>query len=121
MSRLLLRSRAPLRVSFAGGGTDVPPFPANEGGIVLNACIDRYAYGTLVPRADERINVESLDLGTAATYSALEQLSSNGDLKLAEAAIRNVASGSRPGFDLYLHASAPPARGLARRRRWWWR
>ena len=36
-----VRARAPLRISFAGGGTDVPPFPEREGGLVLNATIDR--------------------------------------------------------------------------------
>ena len=46
----LIRAKAPLRVSFAGGGTDVPPFPAEEGGLVLSAAINRYSYGALAPR-----------------------------------------------------------------------
>ena len=42
--RSVLRSRAPLRVSFAGGGTDVAPFPEREGGAVLSATISSFAY-----------------------------------------------------------------------------
>src|SRR3954454_16934467 len=48
-----LRAKAPLRISFAGGGTDVPPFPEREGGVVLSATINRFAYGTLCPRPDD--------------------------------------------------------------------
>jgi D-glycero-alpha-D-manno-heptose-7-phosphate kinase len=47
-----IRTKAPLRISFAGGGTDVPPYPEREGGCVLNATIDNYAWGSLRPRED---------------------------------------------------------------------
>ena len=63
---MLFRAKAPLRVSFAGGGTDVAPFPEREGGLVLNATINRYAYGTLRPRRDENVHIESVDFGTTA-------------------------------------------------------
>src|SRR5439155_10680096 len=37
-----IRAKAPLRISFSGGGTDVPPFPQLEGGCVLSTTINRY-------------------------------------------------------------------------------
>ena len=46
----LYRAKAPLRVSFAGGGTDVASFPEREGGLVLSATINRYAHGVMRPR-----------------------------------------------------------------------
>jgi D-glycero-alpha-D-manno-heptose-7-phosphate kinase len=108
----LLRARAPLRVSFAGGGTDVPPYPADEGGLVLSATINRYAYGTLRPREDRQIGIQSLDLDTVASI-ALEEARPDGDrLDLIKAAIQKVASDSPNGFDLFLHSAAPPGSGL---------
>ena len=40
----MLRAKAPLRISFGGGGSDVEPYASNHGGLVLNTTIDRYAY-----------------------------------------------------------------------------
>lgn len=108
----LLRARAPLRVSFAGGGTDVPPYPEQEGGLVLSATINRYAYGTLRPRDDRQIGIQSLDLDAVASF-ALEDARPDGDrLDLIKAAIQKVASGAPNGFDLFLHSAAPPGSGL---------
>jgi D-glycero-alpha-D-manno-heptose-7-phosphate kinase len=109
----LFRAKAPLRVSFAGGGTDVPPFPEREGGLVLSATINRYAHGTLRPRTDGRIKVESLDLGMALDYGADEAVDYDGRLDLVKAAIRRVAQLDEPrGIDLFLHTAAPPGSGL---------
>ena len=108
----LLRARAPLRVSFAGGGTDVPPYPAEQGGLVLSATINRYAYGTLRPREDRQIGIQSLDLDAVASI-ALEDVRPNGDrLDLIRAAVHKLASDSPHGFDLFLHSAAPPGSGL---------
>lgn len=112
ISPRLLRARAPLRVSFAGGGTDVPPYPEENGGLVLSATINRYAYGTLRPRQDRQIGIQSLDLDTAVSI-ALEEARPDGDrLDLIKAAIQKLASDSPLGFDLFLHSAAPPGSGL---------
>jgi hypothetical protein len=43
----LIISRTPLRVSFAGGGTDLPAFYRNEPGAVLSTAINKYIYITV--------------------------------------------------------------------------
>src|SRR6201991_4574916 len=98
---MLIRAKAPLRVSFAGGGTDVAPFPEREGGLVLNATINRYAYGTLRPRRDEQVHIESVVF--------------DGQLDLVKAAIQRLGGLEQEGaggFDLFLHSNAPPGSGL---------
>jgi D-glycero-alpha-D-manno-heptose-7-phosphate kinase len=105
----LFRAKAPLRVSFAGGGTDVAPFPEREGGLVLSATINRYAYAALAPRDDRKICVESVDFGMSVDYGADDELPFDGRLDLVKAAIKKLGRG---GFDLFLHANAPPGSGL---------
>ena len=109
---MLIRAKAPLRISFAGGGTDVPPFPQQEGGCVLNATIDRYAYGTLRPRQDRQISVESLDFGMSVNYHIEDKLIYDGKLDLVKAAILNLNVQDSTGFELFLHSDAPPGSGL---------
>jgi D-glycero-alpha-D-manno-heptose-7-phosphate kinase len=105
----VIRAKTPLRVSFAGGGTDVPPFPATEGGLVLSATINRYAYGALRPREDSQIGVESVDFGMSVSYGLGDELIFDGKLDLVKAAIRKLGRG---GYDLFLHSNAPPGSGL---------
>lgn len=57
-----MRSRAPLRLGFGGGGTDLSPYCEDHGGVVLNGTIDRYAYAHVTTRDDDRILFRADDL-----------------------------------------------------------
>lgn len=108
----LIRAKVPLRISFAGGGTDIPPFPQQEGGCVLSATINRYAYGTLRPRQDGQICIKSLDFGVSVTYGVEDKPLYDGGLDLVKAAIRKLGNNNSAGFDLFLHTDVPPGSGL---------
>jgi len=57
-----VRSRAPLRLGLAGGGTDVSPYSDEHGGAILNVTIDRYAYAFVEPSSDWKIRFIANDL-----------------------------------------------------------
>jgi D-glycero-alpha-D-manno-heptose-7-phosphate kinase len=108
----LVRAKAPLRISFAGGGTDVSPFPETEGGCVLSSTINRYAWGTLRPRTDGQICINSRDFGVSLSYSSRDALVYDGQMDLPKAAINRLAGDHTGGYDLFLHSDAPPGSGL---------
>jgi D-glycero-alpha-D-manno-heptose-7-phosphate kinase len=107
---MIIRSKAPLRISFAGGGTDVPPYSDEMGGAVLSTTINKYAWATMIPREDSLINVKSLDYDIVAKYHADQKLFYDGELDLVKAVINNM--GTKDGLDLFMHSDAPPGSGL---------
>ncbi len=107
---MIFRSKAPLRISFAGGGTDVSPYPEEKGGAVLNATIDKYAYVSLQPRNDKEMRIRSLDYDIVAKYHIDGDLAYNGELDLVKAVAKSFSLPT--GFDLFLHSDAPPGSGL---------
>jgi D-glycero-alpha-D-manno-heptose-7-phosphate kinase len=108
-----IRSKAPLRISFSGGGTEVEPYLSEHGGVVLSATIDKYAYASLRVRDDREIKVTSLDYDIVAKYQLDEPWPADGKLALVKATIRRLAPNDRsPGLDVYLHTDAPPGSGL---------
>ncbi len=104
------RARAPLRLSFCGGGTDVSPYPEEHGGCVLSATINHYAYASLRPRRDSRLTLASLDYDLVAKYDHPRGLKFDGTLDLLKAAVR--ALKVKRGADLWTHSDAPPGSGL---------
>jgi D-glycero-alpha-D-manno-heptose-7-phosphate kinase len=107
---MIIRSRAPLRISFGGGGTDVPPYPEEKGGAVLSSTIDKYAYCTLVTRDDNAVSVKSMDYNVAAKFNVNGELRYDGKLDLVKATINRLDV--KTGFDLFLHSDSPPGTGL---------
>lgn len=107
---MIIRAKAPLRVSFGGGGTDVSPYPEERGGVVLSTTIDKYAYGTLIPRTVKSIEVKSLDYDIIAKYDVDSKFQYDGKLDLVKATIKVMQV--KDGMDLFLHSDAPPGSGL---------
>ncbi len=113
----IVRAKAPLRISFAGGGTDVSPYPEEKGGAVLNCTISRYAYATLetTPAEDGSVSVTSLDYDLSVHYAKPEDLVYDGELDLVKAAV-NVLRPRRDrdceSLRLFLHSDAPVGTGL---------
>lgn len=104
------RARAPLRLSFCGGGTDVSPYPEEHGGCVLSATINHYAYASLRPRRDSRLTLASLDYDVVAKYEHAKRVKFDGQLDLLKAAVK--ALKVKRGADLWTHSDAPPGSGL---------
>lgn len=109
---MLIRSKAPLRLSFAGGGTDVPPYPEQHGGVVLSATIDKYAFGTLEEVPGETLTVESLDYDVVAKYHSEEPSASDRSDLTQAVARRLLKAEAGPGLRVFLHSDAPPGSGL---------
>lgn len=110
MDRELIRARAPLRISFCGGGTDVEPYASERGGLVLNTTIDKYAYCTVAPNGSGRLTINSLDYGTFEAPLDGGPLKYDGNLDLIKA-VNNYFS-ITDGYDVFIHSDAPPGSGL---------
>jgi D-glycero-alpha-D-manno-heptose-7-phosphate kinase len=107
---LIIRAKAPLRISFAGGGTDVPPYCDEKGGVVLSTTINKYAYTSVIPEQTEIIEVNSLDYDVVAKYNFNEEFDYEGKLGLVKAVLKNL--NVKKGCRVYLHCDAPPGSGL---------
>jgi D-glycero-alpha-D-manno-heptose-7-phosphate kinase len=110
---MIIRSRSPLRISFAGGGTEVEPYLSEQGGAVLSTTIDKYAYCSLRVTAERGITVNSLDYDIVAKYRHDEPLDYDGKLDLVKAVIRHLnPERQERGLEFFLHTDAPPGSGL---------
>lgn len=67
---MIIRSKAPLRLGLAGGGTDVSPYCDTHGGVVLNVTVDLYAYCTIEPTDDGIVEFYAADREERFTASA---------------------------------------------------
>jgi len=67
---MIIRCRSPLRISFAGGGTELNPYMEARGSLILNTTINLYAYVTLKLRNDGMVKLVSLDNNSEEDFEA---------------------------------------------------
>lgn len=113
---MIIRSRAPLRLGLAGGGTDVSPYCDQYGGAVLNVTIDQYAYTIIKPTEGNRVCFTASDLGCDLELMADEAMQIANPLILHRAVYRRIVTQYNDGRPLPCHITtfcdAPPGSGL---------
>ncbi len=111
----MIRSKAPLRLGLAGGGTDVAPYSELFGGAILNATISMYAYATIEPRHDGHIVLNSIDKSEHFRLTAGSTLPIDGNLDLHKGIYNRIVRDftRKPlAFELTTYVDAPPGSGL---------
>src|SRR5437588_1257606 len=58
VTRTMIITRSPLRISLGGGGTDLPSYYRQHGGFVIGGAIDKYVYITLHQTFDQELIIK---------------------------------------------------------------
>lgn len=112
---MIIRSKAPLRLGLAGGGSDVSPYSELYGGAILNATINMYAYATIRPTRDNKITLHSLDNNVKQVFDSTRELEIDDQFILAKGVYNRIVrdfSGKPLSFCLTTSVDAPPGSGL---------
>ncbi|MHA1293637.1 MAG: GHMP family kinase ATP-binding protein [Promethearchaeota archaeon] len=105
----IIRSKAPFRVSFGGGGTDMAPYCIEHGGCVISTTIDRHVYITLRPRADKKICVYSFNYDKEIVFNPGDN-DYNTDFELFKGIIKVLEIND--GFDIKTYSELPAGSGM---------
>lgn len=112
---MIIRSKAPLRLGLAGGGSDISPYCDLYGGCVLNATIDLYTYCTLKPSSGGKIKIYAIDRNEYYMGESQEMLSIDGNLALHKGVYNRLVKdfNLKPlSFEMYTYSDAPAGSGL---------
>lgn len=112
---MIIRSKAPLRLGLAGGGSDVSPYCDIYGGLVLNATINLYAYCTIEEVADNQITIYSYDSNTYKCYPLADHLDIDGEASLIKGVYNRVIKDfdlTPSAFIITTYNDAPAGSGL---------
>lgn len=112
---MIHRSKAPLRIGLAGGGTDVSPYCDLFGGAILNATVSLYAYANIQPINENAIILTAIDRREEQRFEWNNQLPIDGKLDLLKGVynhLQEVYSLPLTGFHLSTFVDAPAGSGL---------
>jgi len=107
----MLIVRSPVRISFGGGGSDLPSYYERFGGAVLSAAINKHFYTVLEKRSDGKIQIISADLRTVETWQDIARMNVRGNgLEIPLAVLKEF--GRDISANLFLASEIPPGTGL---------
>ena len=109
-ANMVVRARAPARISFAGGGTDLTYFFSRLNGLVLNAAIARYATTTLIARPGPEIDIHAHDLGVHQHFGSLMAMYDDPEPSLISATLSLIKP--QFGFEIHVASDFPVGSGL---------
>lgn len=101
---------APVRISFAGGGTDMPEYYERFGGNVVSTSITKFTYVIINPRHDNLVQAFSSDFESHHKLTSYEKLVSKHGMELAVAVIKYLKY--RDGANFLISSDVPPGSGL---------
>lgn len=110
-----IRSKAPLRLGLAGGGSDVSPYSDIFGGLILNATINLYAHCTIEETSNGKIEIIAADLNQSLSYKLEPQLPIDGKLDLHKGVYNRIISDFEvepKSFRITTYSDAPAGSGL---------
>lgn len=105
-----ITARAPVRIEFGGGGTDIPSYADRYGGCVLNATINKYAYAGIKPTHSTEVRIAKTETNESLLFKDAKDLTYNGDQDLIKAVIKRMKVNY--GCDIFFRAEVPPESGL---------
>src|SRR5689334_46499 len=106
----MLIARAPMRISFGGGGTDLEAYYARYGGMVVSSAINKYFYAIITTDETDDLQVISADYRSLFRHTPYKDLFWDGDLALPKAVLHHF--GIRRGINLFVASEVPPGTGL---------
>jgi len=112
---MIIRSKAPLRLGLAGGGSDVSPYSDLYGGFILNATINLYTYCTIEETDDGFITINSDDARCYNRYPMAPKLNIDGEASLIKGVYNRVLKDfniSPRSFKITTYNDAPAGSGL---------
>ena len=112
---MIYRSKAPLRIGLAGGGTDVSPYSDQFGGAILNATLSLHAHASIEIIDEPKIILESLDKKQVQEFNWSAALPVNGELDLLKGVYNRIQKDhpfTIKGLRLSTFVDAPAGSGL---------
>lgn len=106
----MLISKAPVRISFGGGGTDLPVYYERHGGAVLSATINKYFYSILTNSNNSMIEIESSDYQLHQQFENIHNVHLNDALMIPKAILKHFDVEDK--VHLTLKSDIPPGSGL---------